>query len=395
MILSSRILLVGLWLGGISSLAPSFARAQDHVHDAAPAQSAGWQWHADASAFFGFNHQDRKFRDFSVWESQNWLMGHGERSVGRSRLRLTSMLSLEPFTLREIGSPQTFQTGETYQRAALIDYQHPHDLLMALGGEMRVPTRHATLIFGADVVGSPSLGPPAFMHRRSADVNPQAPLAHHHLDATHITPGVLRAGVAVSAWTLEGSWFQGREPDEDRTDIDLGALDSYALRLSWAKGAWSAQASGGWLNEPELVTPYDATRLTASLSYHGTNLAWTAAFGQNREIHGNLEAYMLEGVWRARLRDTFYTRIESVAKDILDVGFHPVGTFHPHRQSQVGAATIGYLREVLRSPIGAFGVGADITAHAVPANLRESYGSPVSFHAFIRYRLRPQGEHAH
>lgn len=385
-----------LWISLSSVLTAQVADVQEHTtQDGTPSEARGWQWQADASAFFGFNHQDRKFRDFSVWESQNWLMGTGERSIGKARLRLHGMFSLEPFTLRDIGSPQAFQTGETFRGAALIDYQHPHDLLMALGTEVRVPARNTTLILGLDVVGSPSLGPPVFMHRASADVVPQAPLAHHHLDSTHLTPGVVRMGIEAHAWRLEGSWFRGREPDENRTDLDLGPLDSYALRVSWARGPWSAQASGGWLATPEFVTPYDARRLTGSLAYTGARLAWMAAFGQNREIHGNLEAYLLEAVWRARPRDRFYTRVESVAKDILDVGFHPVGTFHRHRQSQVGAATVGYVRELLQSPAGSVGVGADIRGHLVPSNLREAYGSPVSFHAFVRYRLRSETSHVH
>ena len=35
------------------------------------------------------------------------------------------MLSFEPFTLRDLGSSQVFQTGETFGGAPLIDYQHP------------------------------------------------------------------------------------------------------------------------------------------------------------------------------------------------------------------------------------------------------------------------------
>ena len=42
------------------------------------------------------------------------------------------MLSFEPFSLDDIGSPQAFQTGETFNNAPIIDYQHPHDLLMQL-----------------------------------------------------------------------------------------------------------------------------------------------------------------------------------------------------------------------------------------------------------------------
>jgi hypothetical protein len=228
------------------------------------------------------------------------------------------------------------------------------------------------------------------MHRASAAENPQAPLGHHHLDATHITPGVLRAGVEARGVRFEASVFQGREPDEDRLDLDLGRLDSYATRLSLTRGRWYAQISGGWLNEPEVVTPYDSTRYTASVSYVGGDatraLAWTAAFGQNREIHGNLEAYLFEAVLRTRAKNAFYTRLESVAKDILDVGFHPVNTFHPHRQSQVGAFTLGYVRDVVQAKIGRFGIGGDMTAYAVPANLKEPYGAPLSFHVFLRYR---------
>ena len=44
--------------------------AQEHHHEAAPA-SVKWTWSADANVFFGYNHQNRKFLDYSEWESQN------------------------------------------------------------------------------------------------------------------------------------------------------------------------------------------------------------------------------------------------------------------------------------------------------------------------------------
>jgi hypothetical protein len=43
---------------------------------------------------------------------------------------------------------------------------------------------------------------------------------------------------------------------------------------------------------------------------------------------------------------------------------------------------------VVRGRWGALGLGGDITGYIVPANLEESYGSPVSIHAFVRYRGR-------
>jgi hypothetical protein len=354
-----------------------------------------WTWDASARVFFGYNYQLRKFTDFAAWESQNWLMGAGERPLEGGTLRLSSMLSLEPFTLEEIGSPQVFQTGEAFHGAPLIDYQHPHDLLMGLGADYRRAAGRVTYIAGVDLVGSPTLGPPVFMHRPSAADNPQAPLGHHHLDSTHITPGVVRGGVEAGAWRVEGSWFHGREPDEDRTDLDLGPLDSGAVRVAWAHGEWSAQVSAAFLEEPEAITPFDAKKLTASLARTSGDgrIAWMAAFGQKREIHGNLEAYLFEANVRATPSNILYARVESVAKDILDAGFHP-GAFHRHRQSQVGALTGGYVREVQQSALGAFGVGGDVTGYLVPDNLEESYGSPVSFHVFVRYSLPPQrGSH--
>jgi hypothetical protein len=349
-----------------------------------------WQWAVDANGFFGFNYQRRKFNDFHAWESQNWLMGHGSRSVARGTLLVSSMFSLEPLTLADIGSPQVFQTGETFRQAPLVDYQHPHDLVMGLGAEYQRPLAGVTLVVGLDAVGSPTLGPPAFMHRPSARDNPQAPLSHHYMDSSHITPGVVRGGIQAGAWRAEASWFRGREPDENRLDLDLGTLDSVATRVSWARGPWSAQMSAALLTEPELVTPYDAKKLTASLAYttgdDERGLAWLAGFGQKREIHGNLEAYLFEATYRMNTTTSVYTRVESVAKDILDAGFHPRGSFHRHRQSQVSAFTLGYVRDVVRARAGSFGLGADVTGYGVPANLDESYGSPVSFHVFMRYR---------
>ncbi len=375
------------------------ASAQD-APDAKAAAAAAWEWAADANVFFGFNHQHRKFRDFSTWESQNWMMAGAERRSERDRVRLSAMLSFEAFTLEDIGSAQVFQTGETFRNAPLIDYQHPHDLIMGLGGDYQRVAGRATVLVGADLVGSPTLGPAPFMHRPSAIENPQAPLSHHYMDSSHITHGVVRGGLGAAGWMVEGSWFRGREPDEDRIALDLGALDSYAVRLSWRSARWAAQISGASLTQPERVTPYDATKSTASIARDGgegaRGVSWMAGFGQKREVHGHFEAYLFEATLRATAADIVYARAESVAKDVLDAGFHPT-VFHQHRQSQVAAVTAGYVRNVMQTAAGTVGIGADVTAYGVPANLRDSYGAPLSFHVFLRYRAgpRPRSTHVH
>jgi hypothetical protein len=379
-------------------LCASSASAQDgDTHEHAPPAST-WEWRADATAFFGYNYQYRKFRDFDEWESQNWLMGTGRRAFGRSRLQLGTMLSLEPLTLTDLGSPQVFQTGETFRRAPLIDYQHPHDLMMNLGGSMATTIGETVIHSGVYVVGEAPLGPAAFMHRPSGAENPQSPLSHHYLDSTHITPGVVRAGVERNGFRLDAGVFRGREPDENRTDLDLGALDSFAAQLSWNRGPWSAQVSNGWLTQPEIVTPYDATQTTASVAYFAGNerrsTAWMAAFGQKREFHGNFEGYLLEGMIR-RSRHVVYSRAEWVIKDILDAGYHPIGIKHTHRKSPVGALTLGYVRDLTAGRFGVLGVGGDATGYVAAKNLQDAYGTPWSFHLFVRYRTRPIASTTH
>jgi hypothetical protein len=360
----------------------------------------GWSWMPDANIFFGYNYQQREFTDQSAWESQNWFMLYGTRTLGPGQLQIEGMLSLEPFTMRGIGSPQLFQTGESYQGGPLIDRQHPHDLFMELGGTYRLHPRGG-LLFSAYLVGPPALGPTPFMHRESARSNPQAPLTHHYLDSTHITPGVLTAGVEVRDFAFLGSWFRGLEPDEHRLDLGRPWLDSWSVQAKWAHGPWQAQASGGVLHDPEWFEPYDVVRLTASIEYNGRigsyPLAATLAWGKNRDVHGPLDGYLFEWDAGATSRRHFYGRAEAAAKDLLDLGYpDPPGFISFHRISHVAALTTGYLYDAIDASWGRIGVGADVTFYHVADNMLAYYGSsPHSFHVFVRYRPQPRDSMAH
>ena len=389
-----RILHLVLVLTVIAS--PSPARAQEapppeHQHAGSDPPQTAWSWTSDANLFFGYNYQHRKFTDFSVWESQNWFMLTGQRRVGRGELTVDGMLSLEPFTLKALGSPQVFQTGEHYHGGPLIDYQHPHDLLMGLGATYRVVHRGIGYVFEADLVGSPALGPTAFMHRESARDNPEAPLTHHYMDSTHTTPGVVRAGVEWGGAVVDGSWFRGREPDDNRLNIDRPWLDSWSLRTSWRRGPWQTQVSGARLQRPELYSYNDMTRLTASIIFTGTlgshATAATLAWGENREVHGILDGYLFEWDVQMTPSGSVYGRLESAAKDLLDLGgLDPPGFVEFHRISHVAAFTLGYLREISQRGWGRVGVGGDLTVYHVPQNMFDNYGAPHSFHVFLRYR---------
>ena len=373
----------------VASAVPSNAQHEQHQ----PPPDQGWAWSVESSAFLTGNVQQRKFRDFHQVESQNWMMGLATRKVGGGGFTLHGMLSFEPFTLRDLGSAQVFQTGETFDGAPLIDYQHPHDLIMGLSASYERPFPAATLLLRGGLVDEPALGPTAFMHRASASLHPTAPLSHHQLDSTHITQGAVTAGVMVTDWLFETSAFYGREPDEDRTDLDLGPLDSYSIRGSWIRGDTRAQVSVGWLNEPHVTEPGDVTRITASVEHQGEAVgratALTVAFGQNRHTASNENALLAEvtvGLWN---RGTGYLRGEIADKHILGAGgAHPPGVSHPHIISRVAALTAGYSHDLWSDSNSAIAVGADVTGYNVPPELAESYGQPVSFHVYGRWTAR-------
>jgi hypothetical protein len=362
----------------------------EHQHHAG-ADSA-WTWTTDANVFAGYNYQERHFADVSAWESQNWFMGAGSRLIRRGRLTFASMVSFEPFTLNAHGSPELFQTGESYQRQPLLNYQHPHDLLMELGTTYAHPVGRLQSYVGADLVGSPTLGPVPFMHRESARSDPQVPLTHHVLDSTHTSTGVIRGGLSAGRLTVESSVFRGAEPDENRLNIERPRLDSWAARVQYNAGPWHAQFSGGRLHQPEWFDPFNVTLLTASVAYDGQvksrPLNVTLAWGGHREFNGfngNADGYLAEGQYGASRRSTFYWRAEYAGKDLF-VDVHPKGFSHRSVIYEIGALTAGYVRDISVTKAGRFGLGADATVYKIPDDLLVYWANSRSFHVFLRWR---------
>ena len=414
------LLLAGLQLSAGSAAAqdPEPQPPEHHHMMMEPAPGAGWTWTGDANVFFGYNYQKRLFADFSAVESQNWFMLAGEHALGRGRLTVQGMLSLEPFTVGKLvwvgnppepvqtpigGSPQLFQTGESFQGQPLVNVQHPHDLLMGLGLTYRIQQSKVTYVLGADLVGSPTLGPTPFMHRESARDNPQVPLAHHDLDSTHITPGVVRGGIETGPMAFEASVFRGEEPDENHTNIELPGLNSWAARVRWHQGPWDAQVSGGRLHNPEWFEPYETTRLTASIGFNGDvasrPLAATLAWGHHSEDNGyndHADSFLLEWDLRLTGKTTFYGRAEADEKQIFGLGLHPKGFNHPHFYSHVRPLTLGIVRDIAPVRYGRLGIGADITVYGMSQDMVEYFDGSQSFHVFLRWRpIRTSPAHVH
>src|SRR5437588_4007531 len=190
-------------------------------------------------------------------DSANWFMPMAYHQLGKGTVQLRGMFSFEPFTFPPGGSPLLFQTGETYKGQPLIDRQHPHDLFMDLSAQYTLPLgERGTWFAYFGYPGEPALGPVAFMHRASASENPSATLAHHLQDSTHISFGVVTTGFTYRWFKLEGSVFNGREPDENRYDFDSHKWNSRSARLQFAPNRnWVAQVSYGFLRSPDTQDP--------------------------------------------------------------------------------------------------------------------------------------------
>ena len=334
---------------------------------------SGWSWMDTGVARLVLNDQGGP-SGATVFESSNWNMVMGHHDLGPGRLTLMMMNSLEPATLHDDGSPQLFQTGETFQGRPNVDRQHAHDLFMNLSGTWRIPLGEASALWAVLApVGEPALGPTAFMHRASSGENPSAPLGHHWQDSTNITSNVITVGGGVGPIAVEASAFHGREPDEHRWGIDGGGIDSYAGRLTFrSRGPWSAQVSYGRLEDPEALEPGDLKRTTASVHYGASGdrpLAISFVAGRNDEEHGISDAFLLEGAYAITRVDQVFARVEWVEKDETLLQTKELGDAEPVPLAEIRALTVGYLRDLELFRRVQTGIGMDLTLYGFPDSL--------------------------
>jgi hypothetical protein len=355
-----------------------------HAHHA---MWGDWQVMTHYNVFLAYDDQSGPRGDDQL-NSINWLMLMATRRGDDSELSLRGMFSLEPLTTTKKGLPLLFQSGEAYEGQPLIDRQHPHDFFMELAGRYRRLVGPDTLLsLYVAPSGEPALGPPAFMHRMSAQDNPAAPVSHHWLDSTHISFGVVTLGVAQKTWQLEGSWFNGREPDEARWNIERPELDSYSARLTWnPTDEWSAQVSHGYLDSPEELHPGEHLRRTTASVVHLTRLSdgshLASTFGWGRNDHGNAtNAFLIEPSYVTK-KYTVFGRAEYVQKTGEELGLVP-----EDRTIGVKQFTLGATRELLVERPYQLALGASLTYTVKPDDLDAVYGkNPMGFWIFLRLR---------
>jgi hypothetical protein len=348
----------------------------------------GWDLMAHGVIFVDYNQQGGP-RGAGKAESVNWLMLMEQHPLGRGTILFRQMFSAESLTAPHPGFPQLFQTGETYHGQQLVDHQHPHNVFAELSLYYTRPfTDKISWLFYGGPVGEPALGPVAFMHRASAAELPMAPLSHHVQDSTHTSFGVVTTGLIVNHFKVEGSLFNGREPNEQRYGIQFAALDSWSARLSVAPSSrWTAQYSYGRLDQPEALEPGSERRQSASIEYvrpfDRGSWATSAIWGRKHKVleGRNLNSYLLESTINFMARNYAFSRLELVDKDELFPD-------DPSRPSfRIGAYTLGGARDLIQNRLWQLALGADLTFYSKPQVLNSTYGdNPVSFQIFVRVR---------
>jgi hypothetical protein len=208
----------------------------------------------------------------------------------------------------------------------------------------------------------------------------------------------LTTGFTYRWFRLEGSIFNGREPDENRYNFDAHRWNSRSARLSFAPNRnWSMQISHGFLRDPEIQEPGDVRRTTASISYNKRfargNWASSVIWGRNHENHSgeifNLNGYVAESTVKFLDKNYLYTRLELVDKNALlrDDDRLLLGITDHHPSFRIGAYTFGGARDVWTREKLTMAIGSDLTFYSKPSVLNPIYGNnPVSWRMFLRFR---------
>jgi len=234
------------------------------------------------------------------------------------------------------------------------------------------------------------------MHREAIMDSPEAPISHHWLDSTHITFGVLTAGLVHDRFKVEVSRFNGREPDQHRWNIETGPLDSTSVRLSWNPTRTLAlQGSWGHFEEPEQLEPgvnqrrWSASAMWANEVASGWKLAGTLAWARKSILdhHGErvrddayvAEASLKNGPWTAFARGEITENRELLEADDGEHG----------SAFAVGKLSLGGVRDFKVADHLAFGVGGLVAVTFVPEGLRDEYGgrNPLGAMGFLRLKV--------
>lgn len=314
-----------------------------------------------------------------------WMVTYARAMSPGNQLRIDLMGSAEPLTVGDRGTPQLLQTEH-------VDSMHAHDTVMAL--EFRdVLTLDAhgaqTLTFLFAPRGEAAVGPVPFMHRESAEGNPDAPLGHNLQDGFHDVSTVLGMAYETGPTTVEATAFSGHDI---RGPFPTHRPDSYALRVT--RSLDGHVGVGGSYSDVRLTDDAGAAEhdefvsawLTTSHEVGGHDLKSTFIWARVRPGRKAARNSLLEEAVYQRGDNRFYGRAEvlQVAPGQLDLELAGDGA----EARWVEAITLGYERALYsRDGLSLF-VGGSYTKDVVPASFSTAYGpEPGGAKLYLRLKV--------
>lgn len=311
----------------------------------------------------------------------HWALTVDKDLSARHHLGFDVMGSLEQWTVGDKGTPQLLQTEH-------IDAMHPHDTVMAL--ELRDVvtlasggTQKLTLLFAPR--GEAAVGPVPFMHRESAEGNPDAPLAHALQDGFHDVSTVFGVAYHAARTTAEVTAFSGQSIS---WPFPMHHSDSYSVRVNQdvsehvTVGASALDAllpADGGASHNRFISAWLATSHVIGHNTLKSSSIWAEVRDGDRQT---LNSFLEEAVYQAG-KNKVYGRAEMLQVTAGQLNIVPADP--AAASTWVQAYTAGYERTLMAS--GGFTLygGGSYTSDVVPAAFEAAYGSaPRGLKAAIR-----------
>ena len=385
----------------------------------------------DANVIAGYNYQQRRFADFAAFESQNWFMVGGSRAAGAGRLTLDRDVVARAADHRAAGvcrrrrhEPRVrglaHRPASAVRRiaAALSDRrelsagaarQRPAPARPDHGARRDLPRRAdraQPTSFGADLVGSPTLGPTA-VHASRIGARQPAGAAHpsrSRLDPHHAGRAARRRrdraddvrGVGVSG---RGAG-PGRQPLQHRAAGArfLGGAGQLASRPVAGAVFRRAPARSGMVRAVRDDADHRLGRIRRRRRRRARSPRRSRGASIARTTASTITptATCSNGTCAPRRGRRSTDAWKLSAKQIFGLGLHPAGFNHPHVYSHVDALTLRPASATSHPrPWGRLGIGADVTVYRMSPDLVDYFGVRGSFHVFVRWRPAQSMAHVH
>lgn len=300
-----------------------------------------------------------------------WMLTYGRDITPNNALSIDVMASPEQWTVGDKGTPQLLQTEH-------IDSMHAHDTIMAFEFRDTVafgPGDKQKLTFLFAPRGQAAIGPVPFMHRESAEGNPDAPLGHALQDGFHDASTVLGLEYKVFRTTLEVTAFSGQSIT---SPFPIHHLDSYSFRFNqdiddhFRVGASFADAllpdDAGGAAHNQFLSAWLAT----SHGRPGDALKTSFIWGATRAGHDAfLSSFLEEGVYQ-RGKNNFYGRAEAL--QLTPKQLELLTSDGAEDARWVEAFTVGYERALFAIHELTVFAGGSYTKDIVPSSFRPGYG---------------------